>query len=110
MELDGHSVADLDLGGVAEDLAGGVGGDGVAAFENAKGAAFFKLEGEALEAFALGAKQAFGADAKLGRAFLETQAERSDFHAKIERSDAQMRGSKAPAGLLQPPAQVQSKS
>ena len=45
MELDGDGVAEGDLGGVAEEVAGSVGGDGVATFENAQGAAFLELEG-----------------------------------------------------------------
>ncbi len=38
--------------GGAEDLACGVGGDGVAAFEDAEGVAFLELEAEAVEALA----------------------------------------------------------
>ena len=52
MELHGYRVAEGDLGGVAEDRAAGIGGYGVAAFEDAEGAAFFELEAEAIEAFA----------------------------------------------------------
>jgi len=40
------------LGGVAENVAGGIGGDGVAALEGAKRAAFLELEAKAIEAFA----------------------------------------------------------
>ncbi len=43
MELERDGVADLDLGGVAEDGTRGVGGDGVAAFEDLQRAAFFEL-------------------------------------------------------------------
>jgi len=45
MELDGYGVAEGDLGGVTEEVAGGVGGDGVAAFEDAEGAALLELQG-----------------------------------------------------------------
>jgi hypothetical protein len=45
VELDGYGVAQDDLGGVAEEVAGGVGGDGVAALEDAEGAALLKLQG-----------------------------------------------------------------
>ena len=48
MELDSNRVTDAYLGGVAEEVAGGVGGDGVAAFEDFQGAAFLKLERQAL--------------------------------------------------------------
>ncbi len=63
MELDGYAVADGDLSGVAEKVAGGIGGDGVAAFEDFEGAAFLELNSEAFEAFAFCAEEAFGADA-----------------------------------------------
>jgi hypothetical protein len=55
MELQGYGVADGYLSGVAEDLACGVGGYGVAAFEDAGGAALFELQAEAVEAVALNA-------------------------------------------------------
>ena len=45
MELDGYCVAQSYLGGIAEEVAGGVGGDGVAAFQNAQGAALLELQG-----------------------------------------------------------------
>jgi len=45
VELDGYGIAESDLGGVAEEVADGVGGDGVAAFENAQGAALLELQG-----------------------------------------------------------------
>ena len=41
MQLDGYGVAEGGLGGVAEDVSGGVGGYGVAAFEDFEGAALF---------------------------------------------------------------------
>ena len=44
VELEGDGVAELNLIRRAEDVAGGVGGDSVAAFEDAQGAAFLKLE------------------------------------------------------------------
>ena len=44
VELEGDGVAEPNLGGVAEDGSVGVGGDSVAAFEDAQGAAFLKLE------------------------------------------------------------------
>ncbi len=44
VELEGDGVAEPNLGGVAEDDAVGVGGDGVAAFKDAQGAALLKLE------------------------------------------------------------------
>ena len=53
VQADGDGLADCDLGGVAEDCAGGVGGDGVAAFKDAEGAALLELEAEAIEAFAV---------------------------------------------------------
>jgi hypothetical protein len=44
VELEGDGVAELNLIRRAEDGSVGVGGDGVAAFKNAQGAAFLKLE------------------------------------------------------------------
>ena len=44
VELEGDGVAEPNLGGIAEDGSVGAGGDGVAAFEDAQGAAFLKLE------------------------------------------------------------------
>src|SRR5207244_8889832 len=67
VELERDGVADLDLGGVPEDGAGGVGGDGVAAFEDSQRASLFELQGQARQALALGPKQAFGANAEIGR-------------------------------------------
>ena len=61
MELQGYRVAYGDLGGVAKDVAGGVGGDSVAAFQDAGGAALFELEAQSVEAVALGAEDAFAA-------------------------------------------------
>jgi hypothetical protein len=63
MELDADGVAEGDLGGVTKDGAGGIGGDGVAALEDAQRAALFELQAKAIETFALGAKEAFGAEA-----------------------------------------------
>ena len=68
MELDGDGVAECDLGGVAEEVAGSVSGDGVAAFQNFQGTAFLELQREALPALALGAVEAFDADAEIGGA------------------------------------------
>jgi hypothetical protein len=61
VELQGYRVTDGDLGGVAEDVAGGVGGYGVAAFEDAGGAAFVELKAETVQAVALGAEDALAA-------------------------------------------------
>src|SRR6266566_6962956 len=91
VELERDRVADLDLGGVAEDGTGGVGGDGVTAFEDFQRASFFELQGEARQALALGPQQAFGANAEIGSASFETQAKRCNLHAKIKRDDAQVR-------------------
>jgi hypothetical protein len=44
VELNGYGVAEGDLIGGAEEVAGGVGGDGVAAFEGFEWAAFFELD------------------------------------------------------------------
>ena len=44
VELEKDGVAEPDLGGVAEDDSFGVGGDSVAAFEDAQGAALLKLK------------------------------------------------------------------
>ena len=92
MKLQRDGVADLDLGGVAEDRAGSVGGDGVTAFEDFQRASLLELQGEARQALALGPKQAFGANAEIGSASFEAQAQRCNLHAKIKRDDAQVRG------------------
>jgi len=47
------------------------------------------LQRETLPALALGAEETLDADAELGVAFFEAQAEGGDLHAKIERCDAQ---------------------
>src|SRR5215472_10949278 len=74
VKLERDGVADLDLGGVAEDRAGSVGGDGVTAFEDFQRASLFELQGEARQALALGPKQAFGAHAEIGSRSFEAQA------------------------------------
>ena len=71
VELDGDGVAGGDLRGVAEESAGGIGGDGVAAFEDAQRAALFELQGETLKAFSFRAQETFGADAEIAGAFFE---------------------------------------
>jgi hypothetical protein len=101
MELDGYCLANVDLGGVAEEVAGGIGGDSVAAFENFQGAALLELERQALQAFAFGAQESLGADAEIGAAFFEAQAERGNFHAKIECGDTQVQRGKAFARLFE---------
>jgi hypothetical protein len=107
MELDGYSVAYGDLGGVAKEVAGGVGGDGVAAFKDFEGAAFLELESEPLEVLAFGVKQALNADAEVGATFFEAQAERGNFHAKIEGGDAQVQRGKAFARLFEARSETQ---
>src|SRR5438876_508448 len=77
--------------GGREDGAGGVGVDGVAAFEDSQRASLFELQGQARQALALGPKQAFGANAEIGSAAFEAQAKRCNLHAKIKRDDAQVR-------------------
>src|ERR1700745_4342053 len=59
VKLERDGIADLDLGGVAEERAGGVGGDGVTAFEDFQRASLFELQGEARQALALGPQQPF---------------------------------------------------
>src|SRR5258708_26993815 len=110
VELDGYGVVEGNLGGVAEEVTGGVGGDGVAVFEDFQGTAFLELQGQALPAFTLGAEHALDADAKFGGAFFEAQAEGGDLHAKIEGSDAQMRGGEAFARLLEARPEAEGKA
>jgi len=88
VELNGHCVAEGDLGGVAEEVAGGVGGDGVAAFEDAQGAALLELQRQFFEAVAFRAQKALDADAEFGGTSFEAQAERGNLYAKIKGSDA----------------------
>jgi hypothetical protein len=45
VELDGYGIAEGDLGSVAEEVAGGVSGYGVAAFEDEERAALVELQG-----------------------------------------------------------------
>src|SRR5260370_10493620 len=110
VELDGDRVAEGDLGGVAEEVAGGVGGDSVAAFQDLQGAAFLELQRKALPAFTLCAKEAFGADAEIGAALFEAQAERRNLHAKIKRDDAEMRGGEAFARLIEARAKAEGEA
>ena len=84
MKLNQDRVAEGDLVGGNEDVAGGVGGDGVAAFEDAERAALLELQEETLEAFALRAKKTLGADSEVSSAFFKAQAEGGDPHAKIK--------------------------
>src|SRR5208282_795615 len=90
VELDGDGVAEGDLAGVAEEVAGGVGGDGVAAFEDFQRAALFELQSQPGKLIAPGAQESLGAEAEVGSTFLEAQAERGNFYAKIEGCDAQV--------------------
>lgn len=69
-------------------MAGGVGGDGVAAFEYAEGAAFVELEAEAVEAVAFLTEGTLGTGREFELELFEAQPDRSDFHSKIERDDA----------------------
>src|SRR5438445_12396962 len=101
MQLDSYGVAEGDLGGGAEEKSIGVGGDGVAAFQTFQRAAFLELQGEALPAFTLDTEEALGAEAEIGAAFFESQAEGGNLHTKIERSDAQVGGGETLAGLLE---------
>src|SRR5260370_10908091 len=110
VELDGDGVADLNFSRRAEEVAGGVGGDGVAAFEDFQGAAFLELQREALTAFALGAQESLGAGAEIGAAFFKAQTERGDFHAKIKRDDADMRGGEAFARLFEARAKAEGEA
>ena len=91
MEAEAYGFADGDLCGGTEDLAAGVGGDGVAAFEDAEGAAFLELEAEAVEALAFLAKGAIGACGEFEPEFFETQANSGDSHPEIEGDDAFVR-------------------
>ena len=107
MELDGDAVADLNLIRGAEEIACGVGGDGVAAFQDFQGTAFLELQGEALPAFALAAEETLGADAEISATFLKAQPKRRDLHAKIKRDDADMSGSEALARLIEARAKAE---
>ena len=81
-------------------MAGGVGGDGVAAFEDAEGVALFKLEAETIEAVALDAEETFGADGEFVIAALEAAVQAGDFGAEIDRQEAKvLRGVTAAAVL-----------
>ena len=76
MELDGYGVAELDLCSVLNEVAGGIGGDGVAAFEHAERAALFQLDSQTLEALALGAQEALGADTEIGAVLFDADGTR----------------------------------
>src|SRR3989449_9096279 len=107
MQLDSYGVAEGDLGGVAEENSIGVGGDGVAAFQNFQRAAFLELQGEALPAFTLGAQETLGAEAEFGGAFFEAQAEGGNLCAKIEAGDAQVGGGETLARLFEARAKAE---
>ena len=83
MKLNRDGVADIHLGGIAEERARGVGGDGIAAFEDFERAALLELEREAVKPFALGAQKALGANAEIGGTFFQSETEGRQFHAKI---------------------------
>ena len=87
------------MGGVAEDVAGGVGGDGVAAFEDAQGAALFELQAQAVEAFAFCAKQAFGAGGQFVVAFFELAMQSCNLWENQRTTDAGA-GSSGDGGLV----------
>ena len=69
-------------------MAGGVGGDGVAAFEDAEGAALFELEAEAVEAIAFCAESALGAGGEFSWSFSRRRRTAAIF---IRKSKATMR-------------------
>ena len=76
-------------------MAGGVGGDGVAAFEDAKGAALVELEEETVEAVAFLAEGALAARSEFELESFEAQADCGDFHSEIEGDDAFVSGVEA---------------
>ena len=110
MELQRDGVADLDLLGVAEDCTGGVGGDGVTAFEDFERASLLELQGEACETLALGPQQAFGANAEIGSLSFEPQAKRGNLRAKIKRDDAHVRDREPFARLLKARAEAKGEA
>src|SRR5712692_1426525 len=110
VELNGYRVAEGDLGGVAEDNPIRVRGNGVAAFEDLQRAALVELQQKFFKAVAFAEKQALGADAEFGAAFFEAQTERGDFHAKIKRDDAEMRGGEAFARLFEARAKAEGEA
>jgi hypothetical protein len=85
VQLQAYRVTYGDLRGVTDDVAGGVGGDGVAAFEDASGAALFELQAQSVEAVALDAKDAFAADGKFMVAAFELTMQARNFRAEIKR-------------------------
>jgi len=100
VELQGYCVAYGYLGGVAEDVAGGVGGYGVAAFESAQGAAFFELQAETIQPIAFDAEQALGASGQVRAEFFQAQTQGGDLHPKVEGNDAEMSGGVTLAAAL----------
>ena len=88
MQTKGHCVAHADLRGRAKNLAIGVGGDRVAAFEYAQGAAFLELEAQTVEALAFVAKGAIGAGGEFEAKSFKAKTDRGDSHPKIEGDDA----------------------
>ncbi len=107
MELDGDGIAERDLSGVAEDVPGGVGGDGVTAFEDTQRAALIELQAKAIEAFALGTEQALGAHAEFSTAAFHAQTERGDLYAKIKSDNSEVSCSEAFARFFKLRAQAE---
>ena len=110
MELNVESVADSDLGRVGDDVAGIVGGDGVAALEDFERAALLQLEQEAFPALALVANEALFAGGEFLRDFVQAQAQRTDSCAKVEMGHSQARDVQAFARILELRTQTQSQA
>jgi hypothetical protein len=100
VEVDVYGVADGYLHGVAQDLAGGVCGYGVAAFQDAEGTALFQLEAEAVQALAFCTEHAFGSSGQVTAALFQAKAQRGNLHTKIERDYAHVRGGEAAARMV----------
>src|SRR5258708_22479281 len=100
MKWKGDGRGDWDVGGVAKNISGGVGGDGVTALEDFQRAAFLQLQRQAFPPLAFRAQQTFFARAQFLGEPLKAQSQDPDFGSKIEGRYAQARVVQALARIL----------
>lgn len=94
-KLHRDGIANSDLIRIAENLAGGIGSDGVAALQELGRIALPELKAKTSKAFVSEAEEAFGADGECLRAILDTQARGSDSSVQIERTEADLQRTEA---------------
>ena len=93
-EADGDVVAESDLIGRAQNVSGGVVGDGVPALEQLERAALLELKRGGFELAPPRDQRAIDLDAQVGERVLERAAKFADASAQIERRKANCAASK----------------